>query len=406
MTLDRHNLNISLKANRILNLILIALLLIVVRIWHLSFIQYDEKLEDSRRPQRRTIMEPAKRATIRDRYNVPLAINKLQYNISILYSQLRQIPPVSWEKDSTGKRHKRFKRREYITRLSEMLAVELNLDPVRLEDLIHSKASLYYSLPYVIKEDISEGEYYRLKILEKDWLGIHVQKIPKRHYPLGKAGGDILGYMGAINRQEYEGVLREIKALETFLRECDAENDLPELPAGIHSEAQAREKLKDLREHAYTLNDYVGKAGIEGRFERALRGYHGKKTYYSDARGNFLRELPGAREPNPGQQIHLTISSELQEYAELLLTQNEKIREGKASSLDQTKQVLQNLRQPWIKGGGILALDPKTGEIIAMASYPRFDPNDFILSGSTELLRQKKAGINRWFENETYIGDI
>lgn len=403
--IDRHHLNISLKANRVLNLVLIAIILIIVRIWHLAVIQYDKKLEDSRKPQRRVVIEPAKRATIRDRFNIPLALNKIHYNAAILYSQLRQIPSVVWEKTTDGKKVKKTKRKDYITNLSKMLAEELDLDPETLEDLIHSKAALYYNIPFVIKEDLSEKEYYRLKIREKDWLGVQVQIAPKRYYPFGKTAGDIIGYMGSINKKEYETILQEIKSLQSYLHECE-ETLFPDQPQGILSESHARKKLQELRGHAYNINDLVGKTGIEGKFEQKLRGFHGKTTFYSDARGNFLRELPGTREPLSGQRFLLTISVELQEYCEQLLAQNEKIREARASSVDSAKQSLLALRQPWIKGGAILAVDPKTGEILAMASYPRFDPNDFISASKAAVSRERSSNISRWFESESYIAGI
>ena len=150
------HLAIPEKANRILNLILVAFILIVFRIWHLSIVQYDDKLAESRKPQRRVIVEPAKRGTIRDRFNIPLAINKLHYQATILYSQLKPIPVVAWEKDEQGKKSKNS-RWEYIAKLAQVLARELNLDYDRIEDLIYSKASYYYQIPYVIKEDLSEG---------------------------------------------------------------------------------------------------------------------------------------------------------------------------------------------------------------------------------------------------------
>ena len=129
MTMDRQNHNIPVKANRVLNLILIAMILIIVRIWHLAVVQYDHKLEESRKPQRRVVLEPAKRSTIRDRFNTPLALNQIHYKAAILYSQLRQIPSVVWEKGPDGKKIKNFKRKEYIARLSALLAEELQLDP-------------------------------------------------------------------------------------------------------------------------------------------------------------------------------------------------------------------------------------------------------------------------------------
>src|SRR5207244_225236 len=109
------------------------------------------------------------------------------------------------------KKVKKYKRKEYICSLAKLLAKELQLDPERLEDLIFSKAALYYHRPFVIKDELSEKEYYRLKMLEKQWLGIQVQNLPKRIYPLGKVGADIIGYMGAINQQEYEAIIGEIK---------------------------------------------------------------------------------------------------------------------------------------------------------------------------------------------------
>ena len=405
MNPDRHKQFISLRANRILNLFLVALLLILFRVWHLAVIQYETKLEESRKPQLRTFLEPTQRATIRDRFNHPLAINKIRYNAAIIYAPLRQIPSISWKKDASGKKIKIFKRREYIANLAQFLGNQLKIDPERVEDLIHAKASLYHNLPFVIKEDLSEEEYYRLKIAEKDWLGIHVQKLSKRDYPRGKVACDIIGYMGAINRQEYESILEEIQTLEIFLNEC-GEGVSPELHGGVLTLEQATSRLKDLQEHAYTINDYVGKAGIEGRFEQDLRGFHGKKTFYSDAKGNFLREMPGSREPLPGQRLLLTISADLQEFAEKLLAQNERIREARASKVDAHTQTLLSRRQPWIKGGSIVAMDPKTGEILALASYPRFDPSDFISSGNPEINKHKKKNIGKWFEDVNYIGEI
>jgi cell division protein FtsI/penicillin-binding protein 2 len=400
---DAHILNIPGKANRVLNLIMIALLLITIRLWHLSVVQYQERVEQARRPLARVVVEPAKRATIRDRYNIPLAINKIRYQAAILYSQLSEIPSVAWEYDGDHRRVKRFKRREYITALSQLLGKELAIDPDRIEDLIHSKASFYHQIPFIVKEDLSESEYYRLKMLEKDWQGIQVVRVPRRDYPQGSIGADIIGYMGAINKSEYDAIILEIKTLERYLKEEETGDEL-EIPYGLTSAAEARNRLRELQEKAYTINDYVGKTGIEGVFEEELRGYHGKKSFYTDAKGNYLRELPGTREPLSGHRLLLTISSELQEYAEQLLVQNERIREPRVSREYGRSGPL--AKQPWIKGGAIVAMDPNNGEVIALASHPRFDPNDFILSGNPSLNKKKKANIQRWFETDLYLADL
>lgn len=402
---DFQHHDIPTKANRILHLIIIAMLLILVRIWHLSVIQYDQKMDESQKPQRKTVIEPAVRATIRDRFNIPLAINKMSYQATLLYSQIRDIPSFAWEKDAWGNRVKVYKRKAYIHQLAALLADELGLEAERVEDLIHAKASYYAQVPFVIKEDLSEKEYYRLKMLEKDWPGLHVSHLPKRYYPKGKVGADIIGYLGAINRQEYERILYEIKALEQFI--SDQENDVKsEELGGINDIQQARRRLSELEAKAYTIHDYVGKTGIEGVYEEELRGFYGKKKYYTDSKGKFLRELPGSRPPLSGHRILLTVSSELQEYAEQLLAQNEEVRVVRKSNLGAIKQTVIALKEPWMKGGAIVVMDPANGEILTLASYPRFDPNDFILTGNKKQQKEKKGRIHRWFENENYIAQI
>lgn len=396
---------IPARANRILNIVLVGIVLVILRVWHLAVVQHDEKIEESRKPQRRVVLEPAKRGTIRDRFNAPLAINKLQYNATILYSQIKQIPAIVWQTDEQGKRIKRYMRREYISALSQLLGTELSMDPQRVEDLIYAKAALYNQLPFTLKENMREKEYYRLKMLEKDWPGISVQRVPVRSYPMGKVASDIIGYMGAINKQEYEKIIHEMVSLEAYFKSVDAGEDLP-LPPGIASVDFGRKRLKDLQELAYSMNDSIGKTGIEGRFEHDLRGFRGKRSHYSDAKGNFLRELPGTREAIPGKRILLTISAELQEYAEQLLIANENIRQPYLSRLGPVKRTIPADKSPWIKGGAIVAIDPNNGEILAMASHPRFDPNDFILSGAPEENKQKRSHILQWLEHEAYLGEI
>jgi len=391
------------KARRVLNIIFLCLLLVLLRVWFLSVIQHDKKLEESRKPRLKMVVEPAKRATIRDRFNIPLAINKTRYRASIVYSEFRRIPSFIWTKDAEGKKIKISKRKEYINSLTQVLAKELDLDSERLEDLIHSKAALYFHLPFVIKDELSEQEYYRLKMLEREWVGIHVQSTPQRTYPFGKVGADLIGYMGAINQSEYENAIGKIKQLEKFVKDLE-KGDLTTLPSGYTDIDQIKKQLKELRERSYSLTDYVGKSGVEGFFDNILRGFQGKSYFQTDAKGNYLRKLPESRTPIPGQRLILTISAELQEFAEKLLAQNESIRTAYASQVGSTNSLV--TKQPWIKGGAIIAMDPNNGEILAIASYPRIDPNDFISSGQQQLIQQKKANIARWLENEEYLAQI
>jgi cell division protein FtsI/penicillin-binding protein 2 len=391
--------NISDKTNKVLNIIILGLLLILVRVWYLSIIQHDEHIEKARRPKRRTVIEKPERATVRDRFNIPFALNKIQYNAAVCYADIRQIPAAKWERNEKGKRVRVPMRSAYIKNLAELLATELAMDAQKIEDTIHGKASLFPHTPFILKEDLSEQEYYRLKMLEKDWVGIHTEQGSKRYYPLGKIGSDVIGYMGAISSKEYYAIAEELSTLQAYL-EIRETGEAAVLPKGFHNPLEVRERVKALQEKAYTINDLVGKTGVEAAFDADLRGYAGKKTFEVNTKGNFLRELPGGRKGVPGQRLLLSISSELQEFAEQLLAQNEKVREVRHPS------GAMNLSTPWIKGGAIVALDPKTGEVIALASYPRIDPNDFIPSRIPDLKASKQAAIGKWLENETYIGEI
>lgn len=393
------------KATRILHIVLIAMVLIVLRLWYLSVIQYDARVQQAQAPTRRIVIEPSRRATIRDRFGLPMAINKVQYNAAVQYSEIALIPSVGYEIDASGKRLRKYKRKEHIRGLAELLAVELNLDADELEDRIHAEAAFYDHVPYVVKKDIGEAEYYRLKMLEASWAGLQAQRLPKRDYPYGKVGSDVVGYMGAIDAKTYQAIIHQRKTLQAYVRAREVGEE-PPLPDGMDSPEEVREHLRDIEERAYAITDFVGKGGIERQFEEDLRGYHGKKRYYVDARGHYLRELPGSRPPIPGQGFTLALSIELQEYAEQLLAQNETLRTTRVHKPYRDAEEETPQHEPWIKGGAIVALDPNNGDVLALASFPRFDPNDFIPSGDDVIDVTKRANVRRWFETESYIGEM
>ena len=109
-------------------------------------------------------------------------------------------------------------------------------------------------------------------------------------------------------------------------------------------------ELKRLDPVNYSGTHHVGKTGIERFYEEQLHGQVGYEEVETNARGRVLRVLNRV-EPVSGQDIYLTLDSRLQEAAEL---------------------ALDGLR------GSIVALDPNTGEVLAMVSQPSFDPNPFV----------------------------
>jgi penicillin-binding protein 2 len=99
------------------------------------------------------------------------------------------------------------------------------------------------------------------------------------------------------------------------------------------------------------LGDLIGKGGMEFMYDDYLRGRDGARYMVVNTHGRMLQEYPGAnREPVAGQDIYLTIDFDLQRRAEQYFIENEMV-------------------------GAAVALDPQTGEVLAMVSSPAFDPN-------------------------------
>ncbi|MGD0665744.1 MAG: penicillin-binding transpeptidase domain-containing protein [Rhabdochlamydiaceae bacterium] len=389
-------MRISDKTNRVLLVISICMMMILIRSWYLSVIQHDYHVKMAEKPQRRIVIEKADRATIHDRFGVPLAVNKIQYNASVCYAHIRQIPTVRWKKNEKGEKTRVSERLEYVAKLSQKLSSELGIPARRIEDLIHGKAAMLPHTPFVIKEDLSEEQYYRLKGMEKDWLGLQIERVSRREYPLGKIGGDVIGYLGNIDSSRYLKIAHELNSLEDYLI-AKQEGESRFLPEGFDSPEEVLQRYFDLQEKAYTMNDLVGKMGVEASYEEDLRGYVGKHIYEVDTKGTFVRELEGSRPAVPGKKVTLTLSAELQMFAEQLIASNEGSRLDKVDG---------GINEKWMRGSAVVAMIPKTGEIVALASYPRFNPNDFIPSRDPDTRKEKEFAVKQWLETDDYLGEV
>jgi cell division protein FtsI/penicillin-binding protein 2 len=265
-----------------------------------------------------------------------------------------------------------------------------------VEDLIYSKAALFPSTPFTLKEDLSETLYYELKGLEREYVGVCALRNTKRCYPQGRVGADLIGYISSVNQQEYFTVASEMQELQTCLHEYE-QGHLVFLPKGFNSFQEIKERLQVLKKNSYSLSDQSGKTGIEAKFDELLRGSYGKTTFEVNTKGSIVRMLPGSQKAIPGERILLNISAELQEFAEALLAENESIREKKFIRSGKDHHLV---LPPWMKGGAIVAMIPTTGEIVALASYPRLDSNDFITSNAPY------SQVPHWLENKTYRAQI
>ena len=116
------------------------------------------------------------------------------------------------------------------------------------------------------------------------------------------------------------------------------------------------EELEENKGKGYNSNSVIGKAGIEKAYEETLRGKDGKEIYIEDENGKRLKTV-AKQEVENGKDIKLTIDANKQ------------------------KQVYESLEE---NKGAYVAMDSKTGEIIALVSTPSYDSNDFVLGMSTE----------------------
>lgn len=388
--------NIPAKANKVLNYILLALLLILIRVWYLGLFQHEKYLELSKKPKNKIQLQTPLRGTIHDRFSIPLAINRINYFASLLYDDIREIPKVKWIKKN-NKKIKTFPRKDYIQKLCRLLNTELDLDPQDVEDIIYGKAALFPGTPMMLKDNLTEKQYYRLKALQKDFKGLYADKKAKRFYPQNKVASDIIGFVGQINEKDYFAKQEKLKILETYLK--NYQENLPVfLPQGYSSAEQVRIDVEKILESPLLLSELTGKSGIEYQFDQDLKGYCGQTHFEVNTNGKYLKILPGSTTPISGKKIILNISSELQAYAEALLAENEQIRDEKFELLGKDNN---KVPKPWIKGGSIVAMVPKTGEILCMASYPRINSNDFSLANM-----ESKTHVSRWLENPLHIARL
>jgi penicillin-binding protein 2 len=172
-----------------------------------------------------------------------------------------------------------------------------------------------------------------------EFPGVEVRRTTVRTYPYGSLAAQIVGYVGQINGRELAAKQREEGKVD------------PTKPL------QADKK-------PYANDDEIGKAGVEATFESDLRGVPADRRIQVDARGNYMRTIQDAK-AEPGDDVWLTIDINLQSYAEQLLKQKLDAMKGTVTKDGKIRNAPQ---------GSVVITNPQTGEILAMASYPTYDP--------------------------------
>lgn len=199
-----------------------------------------------------------------------------------------------------------------------------------------------------IASNISRQSLEQIKERNAEFSGVEVVETPVRVYPLKTTASHLLGRIGRIESSELEG-----------------------------------------NEDIYNQNDIIGKSGIEYVFEKYLKGTDGVKQIDMNVDGTITDEYV-SKEAVSGSDVILTIDSKLQAVTEQALADNiNKIANHGFSQENNPADA-----------GAAVVLNVKTGEVIAMASYPDYDPSAFVNGIDTNTWNYYINGDTKPLENK------
>jgi len=224
-------------------------------------------------------------------------------------------------------------RRTVVGRLAKLLKIHSTDITRRLDDKRNSPYR-----PAIIATDVSESVIFEISEHAERYPGAEALTLPVRMYPKGTLAAHVLGYVGETTENE----------------------------------------LKTLRDRGYRLGDEIGRTGVERTYEQYLRGKPGVDKLEVNSSGIVLRSL-GAQEAIPGHDVMLSLDAKVQAVAEEALVLGIQRARGRVFS-----ETGDHFRAP---AGGVTVLDAQTGEVVAMASYPTYDPAKFVGGVSTDYFK-------------------
>ena len=280
-----------------LGFVVVLLIILLIRLFYLQVMRqgYFETLAESNRIYVVPIVP--NRGLITDRNGVVLARNFAGYTLEITPDKIADMDAV-------------------IAELGKLVEIKPK-DMRRFKKLMSERRSLQ-TLP--LRTRLADDEVARFAAQRYRFPGVEIKARLFREYPYIEATSHLLGYIGRINQQEISQLEQDDKAAN------------------------------------YLGSDYIGKTGIEQRYEQAMHGVTGFEQVEVDAGGRAVRMLSRTT-PQSGKNLTLTLDAKLQEIA---------------------VQAFGEYR------GALIAIDPSNGEVLAYVSKPGYDPNLFIDGIDTE----------------------
>ncbi len=374
--------NTNLRYNLITILVYIVGIVLIVQLFNLQIVNGKEYRETSNtRLSRETVIKAA-RGSIKDRTGNMLVTTKMGFNIELYKTKINtttlnktilntikilennndkyinnlpiSIEPfkftiddeesqVNWKKENDIKEDATPEQCFY--ELKEKYKIEQDniLEAYKIMVVRYEISRNGYSSirPVTIAKDVSRESAVKLGEQSIYFPGISATNEPMVSYPSGSLASHILGYVGNITETELDG-----------------------------------------REDTYGINDVIGKVGIQYVFEEYLRGKDGIKQLDMSVDGTITDEYI-TQEAVAGSDVILTIDANLQAATEKALANNiKKIASGGFSKKSDAK------------AGAAVVMNVKTGEILAMASYPDYEPELFVNGISQKKLDEYNKGDN------------
>lgn len=285
--------------------------------------------------------------------NLPLSINPIGFTMETEEEQRKWKKEMEIDENATAEQvFEKLKEKYEIT--NENIEEVRKIMTLRYEINIQGYSS---TSAIEIAENISETSLAIFNEQNAKFPGLSITQKPQRTYLKGNLASHVLGYLGRIETEEYE-------------------------------------KNKDV----YDMNDVVGTSGVEYVLEKFLRGTDGTKQIDMSVDGTVTDEYI-TKEAVAGNNVVLTIDAKLQQVVQDALKTNiEKIRNGGFSQQSDTA------------GGACIVMNVKTGEVLALASYPDFEPQAFIGGISSEKWNEYTTNLmplkNRAIQEANAPGSI
>ena len=326
----------------------LAFVVVAVRLFQLQVLAGAEYAATAHENIIRRVVMPTTRGVIRDANGRVLVSSRPSYDVEVVPGRVmpsarpvryRAGQPIAHDPDSWPKladilRLNPEERRAFEARIRAACGSDEDKSPC-------------WKTPILVREDVPRDVVAELKQHTDDLAGVDVVSVPVRFYPYRELGAHVLGYVA----------------------EIDAEALARYRPRGY--EALPRDEQQRDNPLGYEAGDTVGATGIEHAWESYLRGQRGWEKRVVDARGRYrsgpdaerLVDPPSSLDPIPGRDLRLSIDIELE-------------------------QAIEKAMRPHA-AGAVVAIDVRTGRLLAVYSKPTFDPND--LSGGAGHARVRET---------------